>query len=72
MTEANLRRSLNEKIQGKTQIVITQRITSAMNADHIFVMDRGRLVDHGVHAELLSRCRIYQEIYASQTGGDAT
>ena len=71
LTEANLRRSLNEKIQGKTQIVITQRITSAMNADHIFVMDRGRLVDHGVHAELLSRCRIYQEIYASQTGGDA-
>ena len=46
-------------------------ITSAMNADHIFVMDRGRLVDHGVHAELLSRCKIYQEIYASQTGGDA-
>ncbi|MFR6377955.1 MAG: ATP-binding cassette domain-containing protein [Oscillospiraceae bacterium] len=39
LTEANLRRSLNEKIQGKTQIVITQRITSAMNADHIFVMD---------------------------------
>lgn len=71
LTEANLRRSLNEKIQGKTQIVITQRITSAMNADHIFVMDRGRLVDHGVHAELLSRCKIYQEIYASQTGGDA-
>ena len=71
LTEANLRRSLNEKIQGKTQIVITQRITSAMNADHIFVMDRGRLVDHGVHAELSSRCKIYQEIYASQTGGDA-
>ena len=71
LTEANLRRSLNEKIQGKTQIVITQRITSAMNADHIFVMDRGRLVNHGVHAELLSRCKIYQEIYASQTGGDA-
>ena len=42
-----------------------------MNADHIFVMDRGRLVDHGVHTELLSRCKIYQEIYASQTGGDA-
>ena len=39
--------------------------------DYIFVMDRGRLVDDGVHAELLSRCKIYQEIYASQTGGDA-
>lgn len=71
LTEARLRRRLNEKIQGKTQLVITQRITSAMNADHIFVMDRGRLIDHGVHAELLSRCKIYQEIYASQTGGDA-
>ncbi len=71
LTEANLRRQLNEKIQGKTQLVITQRITSAMNADHIFVMDRGRLIDHGVHAELLARCTIYQEIYASQTGGDA-
>lgn len=70
LTEANLRRQLNEKIQGKTQLVITQRITSAMNADHIFVMDRGRLIDHGVHSELLARCTIYQEIYASQTGGE--
>lgn len=70
LTEANLRKALSEKIQGKTQIIITQRITSAMHCDRVYVMDRGRLVDRGTHRELLSRCGIYQEIYASQTGGE--
>ena len=71
LTEANLRKALSEKIQGKTQIIITQRITSAMHCDRVYVMDRGRLVDRGTHRDLLSRCGIYQEIYASQTGGEA-
>ena len=69
LTEANLRRALNEKIRGKTQIVITQRITSAMSADRIFVLDRGRLIGSGTHDELLQTCAVYREIYASQTGG---
>ncbi len=69
LTEKKLRSALNEKIKGRTQIVVTQRITSAMSADCIFVMDKGRLIDHGKHDELLSRCKIYQEIFASQTGG---
>ena len=71
MTEARLRIQLGEKIQGRTQIVITQRISSAMSSDCIFVMDGGRLVDTGRHEELLERCRIYREIYVSQTGGEA-
>ena len=71
MTEARLRARLGEKIQGRTQIVITQRISSAMSSDCIFVMDGGRLVDAGRHEELLERCRIYREIYISQTGGEA-
>lgn len=69
LTEKNLRTALNAKIQGRTQLVVTQRITSAMNADCIFVMERGRLADAGTHSQLLERCQIYQEIYASQTGG---
>jgi len=69
LTEANLRKALGEKIRGKTQIVITQRVTSAMHTDRIFVMDKGCLVDAGTHEELLGRCRVYQEIYESQTGG---
>lgn len=71
LTEANLRLALAERLRGKTQIIITQRITSAMNCDRIYVMDQGRLIDHGTHAELLGRCGIYREIYASQTGGEA-
>ena len=70
LTEKNLRTALNRRIAGRTQIVVTQRITSAMGADCIFVMDGGCLVDSGTHNELLARCRIYREIYASQTGGD--
>lgn len=70
MTEANLRRALAEKAAGKTQIVVTQRVTSAMSSDRIFVMDGGRLVGAGTHTELLERCKVYREIYLSQTGGE--
>lgn len=70
LTEAKLRAALAEKIRGKTQIIITQRITSAMHCDIIFVMDKGEVVDQGSHTELLSRCEVYRQIYASQTGGD--
>ena len=70
LTEARLRRALAERTQGKTRIVITQRVSSAMSCDCIFVMDKGRLVDAGSHQELLERCKIYQEIYVSQTGGE--
>ena len=69
LTEAKLRAALGKRLNRKTQIIITQRITSAMHADCIFVLDRGQLVDSGIHEELLHRCGIYREIYASQTGG---
>lgn len=69
LTEAKLRGALREKTAGKTRIIITQRVSSAMHADRIFVMDRGTMVDSGTHEQLLSRCGVYQEIYASQTGG---
>jgi len=69
LTESRVRTKLSKKAAGKTQIIITQRVTSAMNSDLILVMDNGKLVDSGKHSELLERCRIYREIYASQTGG---
>ena len=70
LTEARLRRALSERTAGKTRIVITQRVSSAMSCDCIFVMDKGCLVDAGSHQQLLERCKIYQEIYVSQTGGE--
>ena len=69
LTEAHLRTRLNEYSAGKTQIVITQRVTSAMNSDCIFVLNEGKLMGAGKHAELLESCEIYREIFASQTGG---
>lgn len=70
LTEARLRRRLQEEMKGKTQIVVTQRVTTAKNADCIFVMDEGKLVDFGRHDQLLPRCQVYREIYLSQTGGE--
>jgi ATP-binding cassette subfamily B protein len=69
LTEAKVRKALNEKLAGRTRIVITQRVVSAMHSDRIFVLSDGALVGAGTHAELLENCSIYREIYLSQTGG---
>ena len=71
LTEAKVRKALNEKLKGKTRIVITQRVVSAMHSDRIFVLANGALVGEGTHEELLKSCSIYREIYLSQTGGGA-
>ena len=69
LTEARVRRAINEKLAGRTRIVITQRVVSAMHSDRIFVLADGALVGAGTHRELLESCSIYREIYLSQTGG---
>ncbi len=51
-----------------TVILITQRITTAMSADEILVLENGVRVGFGSHSELLTSCRIYREIYDSQIG----
>ena len=70
LTEAKVRKALNEKLAGRTRIVITQRVVSAMHSDRIFVLSDGALAGAGTHAELLENCSIYREIYLSQAGGD--
>ena len=51
-------------------VIISQRPSSVMNADKIIVLDDGEAVGIGTHAELLSSCAVYREIYDSQYGGD--
>ena len=70
LTEAKVRKALNERLAGRTRIVITQRVVSAMHSDRIFVLADGALVGAGTHAELLENCAVYREIYLSQTGGE--
>ena len=71
LTEAKVRKALNERLAGKTRFVITQRVVSAMHSDRIFVLADGAIAGAGTHAELLENCEIYREIYISQTGGEA-
>ncbi|MEG1711124.1 MAG: ABC transporter ATP-binding protein [Clostridia bacterium] len=70
LTESRLRKKLNNYIKGKTQIVITQRISTGMNADIIYVFDQGKIIGNGTHKQLMKNCSVYQEIYRSQIGGD--
>lgn len=71
LTETNLRRALNKYLQGKTQIIVTQRAATAMRCDKVYVMDNGKIVGVGTHAQLLKNCQTYREIYQSQMGGGA-
>ncbi|MDE6047044.1 MAG: ATP-binding cassette domain-containing protein, partial [Anaeroplasmataceae bacterium] len=68
-TEAKVFQNLNEKHKRKTKIIIAQRISTVMNADIIFVLEHGKIVDRGNHKELLESSKIYQEIYNSQLKG---
>ena len=71
LTESKLRKALNRRLTGKTQIIITQRAATAMRCDRIFVLEQGRIVGSGTHEELLKSCTVYREIVHSQLGGEA-
>lgn len=72
-TDAALRRAIRENFSGTTTIIIAQRISSIMQADHILVLEDGQAIGYGTHQQLLSSCESYREISRSQLGTiDAT
>ena len=68
-TDAAIRKAFREYIPDVTKIIIAQRISSVSDADMIIVLDEGKIVDHGTHDELLTRCDIYREVFESQQKG---
>lgn len=68
-TDSCLRRSIREHMAGTTTVVVGQRVSSVMNSDLILVLDEGRIIGCGTHAELTERCEVYREISESQIGG---
>ncbi len=66
-TEVQIRAALDRLMTDRTTFVIAHRIQSIMNADQILVFDRGEVVQHGTHDELLTQEGIYKEIYDIQT-----
>ena len=66
-TEVQIRAALDKLMTDRTTFVIAHRIQSIMTADQILVFDRGEVVQHGTHDELLAQEGIYKEIYEIQT-----
>ena len=71
VTEHEIQRALDKLMEGRTSFVIAQRISTARNAGLILVLDKGQIVAHGTHGELMERSPIYAEIYSSQLVEDA-
>ena len=65
-TDVTLRRALKEKTGDATVIIVAQRISTVLHADQILVLDDGRIVGCGRHADLLATCPEYREIAKSQ------
>ena len=68
-TEAKIRETFYSKYKNTTVLLVAQRISSVQYADQIIVLEDGTVNDMGTHDELMARCRVYQEIYASQQEG---
>ena len=67
-TEALIQRSLEKIAVGRTTIVIAHRLSTVRNADRIFVLDRGQLVEHGHHVDLVAAGGVYARLWGVQTG----
>lgn len=61
-TDAQLRKALHHHFQETTSIVVAQRISSIMGADHILVLEEGKIIGYGTHETLLRDCEIYRSI----------
>ncbi|MDD2414681.1 MAG: ABC transporter ATP-binding protein, partial [Eubacteriaceae bacterium] len=65
-TDRDLRDALDKETAEKTKLIVAQRIGTIRNADQIIVLDKGEIVGHGTHDELMESCTTYQEIAMSQ------
>lgn len=65
-TEEQILRNLKANRQGKTTLIIAHRISTIQNADHILVLDEGKIAEYGTHEELMDRHGLYRSIYDKQ------
>ncbi len=70
-TDSLLREKLRDGFGDKTKIIVTQRVSSVLSAEHILVLDNGKCAGYGTHEELMKTCAIYRETAELQLGGDS-
>lgn len=66
-TEREVRENIRRRLEGRTVVMVAQKIDTIRDAENIVVMDKGRVVQQGTHEELLETCEVYREIYATQS-----
>lgn len=67
-SEKLVQEALNHDLKGTTTVIVAQKISSVVKADKILVLDEGRLIGEGTHAELVETNAVYREIYETQKG----
>lgn len=68
-SEALIRTALEPLLEGRTSVVIAHRLSTILRADRILVLDRGRIVERGTHAQLLAAGGLYARLYEEQFHG---
>jgi ATP-binding cassette subfamily B protein len=69
-TDARLRSALRKETAGATVLIVSQRVSTVMDADRIMVLEEGKIAGMGSHQELLKDCAVYREIVSSQFSGE--
>jgi ATP-binding cassette, subfamily B, bacterial len=70
-SEVAVQRALKSALSGRTSLVIAHRLSTIREADQILVVDGGRIIEHGTHAELLAAGGLYADLYHTQFAGQA-
>ena len=65
-TEDKIQKAINHLTKNKTTIVIAHRLSTILNSDKIYVIDSGKVIAQGSHAELMTTSSIYQNFYDKQ------